>query len=60
MKRLLLISSVLMLCACSIPAKVELPPSQDLEAAHRAGDALAGQPLPVSYTHLTLPTIYSV
>ena len=36
MKRLLLISSVLMLCACSIPAKVELPPSQDLEAAHRA------------------------
>ncbi|NBF03698.1 polysaccharide export protein [Pseudomonas sp. Fl5BN2] len=46
MKKLLLISSVLMLCACSIPAKVELPPSQDLEAAHRAGDALAGQPLP--------------
>jgi len=46
MKNILLILSVFMLCACSVPAKVALPESQELKAGHQAGQALAGKPLP--------------
>ncbi|ROL71938.1 sugar ABC transporter substrate-binding protein [Pseudomonas chlororaphis] len=46
MKKCLLIISALLLCACSIPAKVELPQSEELKAGHEAGLALAGKPLP--------------
>ena len=30
------------------------------DASHRVGDRVAGSPTPVSYTHLTLPTILRV
>ena len=34
--------------------------AQNAQAVARALDASEAVPLPVSYTHLTLPTIYSV
>ncbi|WP_017906700.1 polysaccharide biosynthesis/export family protein [Pseudomonas asplenii] len=46
MKTPLLIFSVLLLSACSIPAKVVLPQKNVLQEGHRAGEALAGKPLP--------------
>jgi len=46
MKKALLIFSVVMLGACSNQAKVSLPSGDVLKAAHQAGNALAGQPLP--------------
>ncbi|BBP78380.1 sugar ABC transporter substrate-binding protein [Pseudomonas gingeri NCPPB 3146 = LMG 5327] len=46
MKNILLILSVFLLSACSIPAKVALPDGNILREGHRAGDALAGKPLP--------------
>jgi len=46
MNKLLLILSVLLISACSIPAKVALPDSDVLREGHRAGDSLAGKPLP--------------
>ncbi|MGY2167830.1 polysaccharide biosynthesis/export family protein [Pseudomonas gingeri] len=46
MKNILLILSVFLLSACSIPAKVALPEDNILREGHRAGDALAGKPLP--------------
>ncbi|NWA03826.1 polysaccharide biosynthesis/export family protein [Pseudomonas gingeri] len=46
MKNILLILSVFLLSACSIPAKVALPEGNILREGHQAGDALAGKPLP--------------
>lgn len=46
MKTSLLIFSVLLLSACSIPSKVVLPQKNVLQEGHRAGEALAGKPLP--------------
>ncbi|WP_416423410.1 polysaccharide biosynthesis/export family protein [Pseudomonas sp. App30] len=46
MKKVLLILSIVMLAACSNQAKVSLPSNDVLKAAHQAGDALAGKPLP--------------
>ncbi len=46
MKKAWLILSIFMLGACSNQAKVPLPDSDVLKAAHQAGEALAGQPLP--------------
>ena len=42
---------------CDIEILATLTPRYDIE---RFGIKLQGSPRPVSYTHLTLPTIYSV
>lgn len=46
MKKVLLMLGVVTLAACSSPAKVSLPSGDMLKAAHDAGNALAGKPLP--------------
>lgn len=46
MKKVLLLLGVVMLVACSNQAKVSLPDGNILKEAHKAGDALAGKPLP--------------
>lgn len=46
MKIILMLSSFVLLCACGLPGKVALPDDNVLSAGHRAGEALAGKPLP--------------
>ncbi|MDE1167647.1 MAG: polysaccharide export protein [Pseudomonas sp.] len=46
MKKVLLILGFIMLGACSNASKVQLPDNDQLKAAHEAGSALAGKPLP--------------
>ena len=47
MKKILLLLSAVLLSACGLPSKVTLPDDDVLREGHRAGQALAGKPLPL-------------
>ena len=51
MTRLLLLASMLTLCACNTPARIGVPEAAQIKAAQDAGRALAGKPLPPERIH---------